>query len=96
MAYVLEKKTKYNTLFKETNLYFLKEIKNRLESKNWSKQSMGTYYVCMATEKYPYCWDSISLIEKRLSINGWQCKMTNFYKSEKGVNSYTWRFVRVS
>ena len=46
----------------------------------------------MATTEYPYCWDSVSLIEKRLSKDGWVCKMTNFYKSDNGVNSYTWTF----
>lgn len=92
MAYVLTKKTKFNTRFKETNLYFLTEIKKRLEIKNWTKDSNESYVVCMATADYPYCWDSISLIEKRLSVDNWTCKMTNFYKSDKGINSYTWRF----
>ena len=94
MAYVLTKKTKFNTKFKETNLYFLSELKKRLKEKNWSKDSSGSFIVCMASADYPYCWDSVSLVQKRLSIDGWDCKMTNFYISEKGINSYTWRFTK--
>lgn len=92
MAFVLTKKTKFNTKFKENNLYFLSELKRRLTLKNWTKDSDGSYVICMATTEYPYCWDSVSLIEKRLSKDGWVCKMTNFYKSDNGVNSYTWTF----
>jgi hypothetical protein len=92
MAHVYDKKTKFNTKFKETNLFFLKEIKRRLELKNWTKNSKDDYIVCMASTDYPYCWDSVSLVEKRLSIDNWKCRMTNFFKSENGVNSYTWKF----
>lgn len=94
MGFVLTKKTRFNTKFKENNLYFLKEIKKRLAIKNWTKDSNDSYVVCMATSDYPYCWDSVSLVEKRLSIDGWNCKMTNFFKSENGINSYTWRFTK--
>ena len=40
MAFVLTKKTKFNTKFKENNLYFLSELKRRLTLKNWTKDSI--------------------------------------------------------
>ena len=92
MASLLKKKTKFNTNFIETNLYFLTEINKRLKDKNWTRESNESCVVAMVTDKYPYCWDSISLIQKRLSDNKWDVKMTNFQRSQNGYNSYTWRF----
>lgn len=92
MTHVITKKTKFNTKFKETNLFFLTELKRRLELKNWTNESQSSYVVCMATPDFPYCWDSISLIEKRMSKDGWVCEMTNYFRGENGIHSYTWRY----
>lgn len=93
MAHLLEKKTKFNTYFVENNLYFLTEIHKKLKLKNWSRNGDTNCTVCLLTNKFPYCWDSIKLIQKRLSDKKWECKMTHFLRSSTdGSCSYTWEF----
>ena len=82
MAFVLTKKTKFNTKFKENNLYFLSELKRRLTLKNWTKDSNSSYVICMATTEYPYCWDSVSLIEKNGKVLFENIEKIEIYKDK--------------
>lgn len=94
MSAFLIKNTKNNTKFKETNLFLIKEIMNRLEIKGWEKypnsKEKEEYEVIFSTTEYPYCWDSISLVEKRLSINNWIFKLKSYYRTSNDTFSYNW------
>ena len=93
MAHLYTKNTKANTNFIETNLYFLTEINKKLKIKNWDREGDTNCTVSMLTDKHPYNWDSIKLIQKSLSDKKWECKMTHFLRSSTdGSCSYTWEF----
>ena len=93
MAHLYTKNTKYNTKFVETNLFFLTEINKKIKLKNWKRDGDTNCTISMLTDKYPYCWDSIKLIQKTLSDDKWDCKMTTFLRSSTdGSCSYTWEF----
>ena len=93
MAHLYSKNTKGNTNFVETNLFFLKEIDKKMKLRNWTRESDNNISISLLTNKHPYCWDSINLIQKRLSDSKWECKMTHFLRSSTdGSCSYTWDF----
>lgn len=85
------KKTKLNTNVAEMALFILKEINEKLKAKGWSRCLQNNDFVFVKTDKFPYCWDVIKLIQKHLSDDKWECKMTHYVKTNDAY-LYTWNF----
>lgn len=86
------KRTFENTDVVGMSIFFLKNIHENLSAKGWNRSLTMGETVRITTEKYPYCWDSIKLIQKHLSDEKWECKLTSFLKTEQNIYQYTWTF----
>lgn len=75
----------------EMSLFFLRKIKEKLNAKGWSRALQKDDFVFINSTQYEYCWDCVRLIQKYLSDEKWECKMTHYLKTN-GVYSYTWSF----
>lgn len=97
------KRTKENTDYPNANLWFVKNIKDKLASKNWNRlSSIKDEIVVLISDDYPYCYDTISLISKTFSDSRWEFKMTKYemqdnpstYKKNPKWYVYTWRMTK--
>ncbi|MBR6516924.1 MAG: hypothetical protein IKT40_08840 [Bacilli bacterium] len=89
---------KNTKLVKKTNvanmvIFFVKEINEKLKSKGWSRSLIKDDFVMVNSKDYHYCWDAINLIQRYLSDDNWECRMTHYIKNNN-VGSYTWNFRR--
>jgi hypothetical protein len=73
----------------KANLFFIKKIKDELNKKCWSFDSVKGEYVYITTQDYAYCYDVVRLIEKHIANKIWVCKMIYYCKGEKGFYNYT-------
>lgn len=86
----------YYQKYKDTNLYFLTELNKIIDLNNLKDAkpkcavSGDSFSICMKTTEFSYIWDSISLIQKRLSKHGWDFRMTSYFMSQGGTYNYTW------
>lgn len=87
------KRTKENTNIIEMSIFLLKNINEKLKAKGWSRHLQKNDFVLINTNKYPYCWDVIKLIQKYLSDENWECKLTH-YLSRDNMYSYTFNLNR--
>lgn len=71
---------------------YLKEIKKKLEARNWTPFNINEEIVVISFPDIQYNFDAIQLVQKHLSKNGWKCKMTHFYITHTNRYSYTFTF----
>ena len=77
--------------------FFLTEIEKRLKEKNFNKKKDVECTAIILSKEIGYNWDAIKIVQKHYSTEGWECKMSLFYKTEdKKYNIYTWSFERKS
>lgn len=77
--------------------FFLIEINKRLEEKKFNKKKDNECTAIILSKDVGYNWDAIKVVQKHYSNDGWECKMTHYYKTEdKKYNIYTWSFERKS
>ena len=88
------KRTFENTNVIDMSIFMLKSIKENLDAKGWNRSLLNGEIVRVSSSEYPYCWDAIKLIQKHLSDDVWECKMTSFLKTTNNTNYYTWSFKR--
>ncbi len=72
-------------------LFFAKKINEKLQAKGWNRSLLKDDFVFINTNEFGYCWDSIRLLQKYLSDDKWECRMTHYVKAE-GLYSYTFSF----
>lgn len=76
-------------------LFFIEEIEKRLAAKGFNKKVDDNCVAIISSTEILYNWDAIKVVQKHYSKDGWECKMTHFYKTEdKKYNIYTWTFNR--
>lgn len=66
--------------YPKANLWFLKNIKERLEAHGWDRNSfeMSDDIVVTISHDYPYCHDTVKLIERTFSDRNWEMKLHKF------------------
>ena len=80
----------------ETNLFFLREINDRLKVKQFDRKIDKSCTVLISSLTVDYCFESIKIIEHFYTKDDWKCKMIHFYKTSDGrFNCYAFKFTRV-
>ena len=83
----MNKKTIYTSA-----LFYLTEIKRKLKVKEWTRFSLNEEIVVISSPTIAYCHPAIELVQRHLSKDGWSCKLTHFYMTDKHRYSYTFIF----
>ena len=98
-----KKITKDTIDYPKANLWFMTNVKERLKSKGWVKNdaSCGKHLIAaIISDEFPYCWDTVSLIQRKFTDNVWECKLTKYTaecdptKSDGKWYVYTWELNR--
>ena len=75
---------------------YLSEIKKKLEARNWAPFNLNEEIVVVSFPNIPYNFEAVQLVQKHLSKNGWNCKLTHFYITHSNRYSYTFTFSPVA
>ena len=72
---------KTNKFIVKSNLFFIKKIKETLENRKWNANGDKNEIISIDTDEFEYCYKVNKILEKYLSNNKWQLKMTSYYKA---------------
>lgn len=72
---------KTNKFIARANLFFFKKIKECLINKKWDINGEKNEFISVDTDEFEYCHKVNKILEKRLSNDKWQFKMTSYYKT---------------
>lgn len=72
---------KTNKFIVRSNLFFIKKIKEILKNKKWNINSNKNETISVDTDEFEYCYKVNKTVEKHLSNDKWQLKMTSYYKT---------------
>lgn len=75
---------------------YLSEIKKKLEARSWTPFNLNEEIVVVSFPNIPYNFEAVQLVQKHLSKNGWNCKLTHFYITHSNRYSYTFTFSPVA
>lgn len=96
------KKTKENTNIPEWCLHVLKKIQEKFNDRNINLDVMKSSFniPIVTSDKYPYCFDAIKVVQRTFIPYGWKCIMTHYERREnketnKVGHGYVFTFSRI-
>lgn len=82
-----------HSLFARTTLSLLSEIVQRSNANEYIKDDDGTLHIEFKIKDIKYNWDSIVLIEKKLTNEKCKCKLY-LYQADGDFYKYNWKFTK--
>lgn len=70
-------------------LYFIQNIKDKLNERKWNETSIGKEFIAVLTKEFPYSYEVIKPLERNFSKNGWEFRL---YSYKRLTQSYTYVF----